>query len=279
MATNGVVREMKEERKRQKQAALNKLKEFFRNKISLKRPVFFVPGWTDESCANWAQPYKSFLSIREWIERICNNRELVNFIKFSEKETIGANSFVDLGLLLKNKIESVIGPRNEFDLIGHSMGGLDIRAAIELHGLKNVVNCITVATPHKGTEFGDIGPRIMKYKPHHKIQCINMDPDHLPIQTINSSGNRKKFLRGVRNFCQFVGTRDMVVARNAKIDTEGLDTSLCNKVTTVEIGGVTHSAKDGITRDVRTIVALVNILIGIQPEKPKYNYGYILRKA
>jgi len=147
------------------------------------------------------------------------------------------------------------------------MGGLDIRTAIAMHGLNCVENCITVVTPHKGSQLGDIGLVFMKYKPHHKIQCINLDPDHLPVQTINSLQN------------QSVGTRDMAVARNAKIDTKSISSTSLDKIITVEIGGATHSADAGIIRDVRVIIAIFNALMGIEPERPKYNYGYIIKRA
>ena len=259
--------------------ALKVLMGYRKNKIALQRPVFFVPGWTDESCANWNMAYKSSPPIKEWFKLVSSNYKLANFVTFTEQESIHCNSFLDFGLLVKNKIQAAIGCQNVFDIVGHSMGGLDIRAAIAIHNLSYVENCITVASPHKGTQLGDIAPKIMQYKPHHKIQCINLDPDHVPIQTINSLENRKKFLDGVRKFYQFVGTQDMAVARNAKIDTKDIDSTLLNKITTVEIGGATHSAKGGITRDIRVVVALLNILIGIQPEKPKYNYGYIFKKV
>lgn len=279
MPTTGPVQDMIEERRKQKQAAFNKLKALFRNKIGLKRPVFFVPGWTDESCANWTYPYRLSPPIKEWFKKICSNLGLVNFVTFTEQESVNCNSFIDFGLILKNKIESAIGSQNSFDIVGHSMGGLDIRGAIAIHNLSRAENCITVATPHKGSQLGDIGPIFKQYKPHHKIQCINLDPDHVPIQTINSLQNREKFLRNIKKLYQLVGTRDMVVARNAKIDKEGLGSVLLDKIITVEIGGVTHSAKGGITRDVRVIIALFNAFMGIEPEKPKYNYGYIFKKA
>lgn len=279
MPTTGAVQDMIEERKKQKQIALAKLEELVNNKIELQRPVFFVPGWTDESCYNWTTAFKDSPSIKEWFKKVCSNNEIVNYVTFTEQESINSSSFMDFGLILKNKVESTIGSGKEFDIVGHSMGGLDIRAAIAIHGLSCTYNCITVATPHKGSQLGDIGPKFMQYKPHHKIQCINLDPDHVPIKTINLLENRKLFLNGVKNFYQFAGTRDMVVARNAKIDKKGLDSGLSDKIRTIEIGGVTHSEKDGITRDVRVVIAILNILRGIEPEKPKYNYGYIYKKA
>jgi hypothetical protein len=279
MSTTGPVQDMIEERRKQKLAAFNKLKELFRNKIELKRPVFFVPGWTDESCANWTQSFKLSPSIKDWFKKTSSNCEMVNFVTFTEQESIGCNSFIDFGLILKKKVESAIGNKKLFDIVGHSMGGLDIRTAIAMHDLECVENCITVATPHKGSQLGEIGPIFMKYKPQHKIQCINLDPDHLPVQTINSLQNRKKFLEKVKKLYQFVGTRDMAVARNAKIDTRSISSASLDKIITVEIGGVTHSANGGITRDVRVIIAIFNALMGIEPEKPKYNYGYIIKRV
>jgi len=279
MPTTGPVQDMIEDRRKQKLAAFNKLKELFRNKIELKRPVFFVPGWTDESCANWTQSFKLVPAIKDWFNKTTGNCGMVNFVTFTEQESVGCNSFIDLGLILKKKVETATGCKESFDIVGHSMGGLDIRAAVAMHGLGHVENCITVATPHKGSQLGDIGPIFMKYKPHHKIQCINLDPDHLPVQTINSLQNRNKFLENMKKLYQFVGTRDMVVARNAKIDTKGLASALIDKIVTVEIGGATHSADGGITRDVRVIIAIFNALMGIEPERPKYNYGYIIKRA
>ena len=53
MANTGPVREMIKERKEQREKAVGKLKDLVKNKINLKRPVFFVPGWTDEDNTCW----------------------------------------------------------------------------------------------------------------------------------------------------------------------------------------------------------------------------------
>ena len=71
MSYTDVVEEMREERKRQKQNALNKLEEFTNVKITLKRPVFFVPGWTDEDNTWWTISNKKFgISVKEWFSGI-----------------------------------------------------------------------------------------------------------------------------------------------------------------------------------------------------------------
>ena len=72
-------------------------------------------------------------------------------------------SFFDFGDILKDKIHKRIGKRKHFDLVGHSMGGLDSVAAItdEEQTLKHVNKLITVATPHQGSELGEIGPILL----------------------------------------------------------------------------------------------------------------------
>ncbi len=34
-----------------------KLRTFAKHKIKLKRDIFFVPGWTDQACICWTEPY------------------------------------------------------------------------------------------------------------------------------------------------------------------------------------------------------------------------------
>jgi len=283
MATTGAVQEMQEERKRQKQNALDKLNELAKSKICLKRPVFFVPGWTDEECVCWKSAYlKNYVSIKEWISAIAENSEIANYVTFSEKETKASNSFLDLGDVLKTKVWDKIGDKKEFDLVGHSMGGLDSVAAItdNVEPLNNVYNLITVATPHLGSELGEIGPMFKKYERHHALQCLNLDPDQPAIKLINKLDVRKRLLGNINKLYCLMGTQDMAVMRSARFNKEGIDAEVYKKkVEIVEFGGATHSQKYGITQDPRAILAIVNLLIGIEPEKPKYNYGYVFRKA
>lgn len=283
MSNGDSVQKEIEERKRQKQNALDKLSELSSKKIEIKRPVFFVPGWTDESCVCWKTSYlKSYTPIKDWISSIAKNGEMANFVTFSDKETKACSSFLDLGDILKTKIWDVIGNNEEFDLVGHSMGGLDSVAAItdNVEPLKNVHNLITVATPHQGSELGEIGPVFRKYERHHALQCLNLDPDQPSIKLINKLDVRKRLLENVNKLYCLMGTRDMAVMRSARFNKEGIDKDFYKeKVEIIEFGGATHSQKYGITQDPRVILAIINLLIGIEPEKPKYNYGYIYRKV
>lgn len=47
----------------------------------------------------------------------------------------------------------------------------------------------------------------------------------------------------------------------------------------METEGATHSQQYGITQDPRLILNVVRILLDIELEKPRNNYGYIFRKA
>ena len=279
MATRDPVEKMREERKRQKEHALKKIEELMKNKVELKRPVFFVPGWRDEVCVCWKTAYqKGYKPIREWILSIIKNKELAYFVTFTQKETQGCSSFFELGHILKTKIWHAIGDHETFDLVGHSMGGLDASAAItdNIEPLQNVCSLITVATPHQGSELGEIGPLFEKYEKHHALQCLNLDPDQLPIKLINKLETRKRLLENIQKLYCLTGTRDMAVMRSARFNTEGIDTDFYNKkVALIEFGGATHSNKEGITQDPRSMLTIIHLLIGIEPEKPKYNYGYI----
>lgn len=76
-----------------------------------------------------------------------------------------------------------------------------------------------------------------------------------------------------------MGTRDQAVMRGARFNKVGIDQKLYEKrVEILEIDGATHSQKYGITQDPRTILAVLRILLDIELEKPKYNYGYLYKK-
>lgn len=275
--------EIQEKRKQQKQNALKKLLELKQNKMELKRPVFFVPGWTDEGNACWQEPYQErYTPIKDWLTEIKINHNLAEYITFTDDESKNCNSFINFASIIKDKIWAKVDKNKIYDIVGHSMGGLDIVTAIadKENPLLNVNNCITVATPHRGSEWGEIAPKIKKYKPHHAIQCINLDPDQPPIKLINKLVARQALLNRINKLYCLMGTRDMTVMQSARFNKEGLDPELYKKkVEIIEIGGATHSQKYGITQDPRTILAIVSILLDLELVRPKYNYGYTYKKV
>jgi hypothetical protein len=152
---------------------LEKLKE---EKISLQRDVFFVPGWSDEKARCWSKCYRNGYTIMEdQIKLVTKNPEKAHFITFSEDESKKCESFLDFAKVLKKRIDNEVGLNTPIDLVGHSMGGLDIIAAITQgpNPLSNVKRCITVATPHRGSDLGEfqyILRKLRKQKPHWAIQ-------------------------------------------------------------------------------------------------------------
>ena len=105
MVTNDPFKEMQEQRKQERQQALVALDKLSDEKPLLKRPVFFVPGWTDEGCTCWTKPYlQGYLTIQDWIGRIARNSDFANYITFTDQESKGCKSFLDFGDLLKWKI-------------------------------------------------------------------------------------------------------------------------------------------------------------------------------
>ena len=279
MGTTGPVQEMREEREKQKQNALTKLSQFMREKLALKRPVFFVPGWTDEDNTWWTtNDTKLGLSVKGRFSEIFTNADLAEYVTFSDQESEKCKSFLDFGYVLRNKIFKKIGTDMEFDLIGHSMGGLDSVAAVidDALPLLKINSLITVATPHRGSELGEIGPIFKDYQPHHAMQCVNLDPDQMPIKFVNQPEIRKKLLGRVNELYCLMGTVDMAVMRSARLNRENLDPNLYKKkVEILEIGGATHTGKAGITLDPRTALKIISILMDFPLEKPRYNYGYI----
>ncbi len=289
MPTTGPVQDMNEQREKQRQCALDKLNEWANNKIGLKRPVFFVAGWTDESCAAWMNSDKINKSIRDWLTEICLNQDQSYYINF-EKESPDCNNFLDFGEVLKKKIWDVLGKNKEFDIVGHSMGGLDIRAAIALgEPLLNIRNCLTVSTPHWGDNFGGFnawlrktlfGSKIAnlfaKETPYQIVQSQQLDPDYESIKTINKLENREAFLERVDKMFQFKGTQDFTVKGSAFIDRTGLSPQLTDKIENVIIEGADHTGKIGITKDPRTVLAILRILLGIILEQEYENYGILI---
>ncbi len=279
------------ERRRKKEQALATLNSLAGRGISLKRHVFFVPGWAGEEGKAWKEPYPKLLKghgpIKYWIDRIVRNPDRVTYVSYVDfllQESKNSRSFLDFGELLKARVKSKIAASQEpVDLIGHSMGGLDILAAITQgeDALTSVENCVTVASPLQGVAYGRFIDELdkllpfLKWQPFHQIQVENMDKHCKAIQQINLLDNRCKLLERVKAFYQLEGTQDATVMRNARLKTDGLPEALRKTITHLIIGGASHSGATGITQDPRTVLYLISVVADIPIEKPKLNYGYV----
>lgn len=289
--TTGPVQEEQQIRQEEKKQAVAKLNEL-KDKIMLKRPIFFIPGWTGEEGKAWLEPYPKrkqyHISIKEYMEKTSQKKK-VYCLSFSTKESERCDSFLDFADIVKQKVWDRIGKKESFDIAGHSMGGLDIIAALvqDKSYLEKVHNCITVASPLRGISIADFLPKIKEILPfmkklasHHKKQCVNLDSDYRPIQYINKLEIRKKLLRRVFKFNQIYGSQDITVMGSARLNKKGLLNKLCvDKIRTIRIGGASHSGDTGITQDPRTILAILSVITDIQIKKPAYNYGIIRKKA
>ncbi len=262
------------------------LNGFMTKKIHLRRPVIFVSGYEDESGSWWIGPKEGKQGISQWIKQIADNQEEATFLTF-EKESPSCNSFMDFGAFLRNQIPAVIGSEKQFDLVGYSMGGLDIRAAlIQTDSLLGCQRCITADTPHQGDDLGGIlefletyTPEIMKEFDNMPLylqnQAENMDPNSKPMQAINSLANRQLFLDRVDKFYEFMGTRDYVVKGSCFMDLNGLGAPYTQKVKGYPVLGCGHTGTNGVTIDVRTILAIIFMLLDMEIPIDSENHGYL----
>lgn len=289
------VQEELAKRSRQKEQALAKLDSLVGQGLALKRHVFFVPGWAGEEGQAWKGYDKPVLKghapVKEWIDKLVRNPDKVTYVSyldFSPQESAKSKSFLDFAEILKARVRAQARADEPVDLIGHSMGGLDIVAAITQgsDALANVQNCVTVASPLKGIAYDKFVKEVdrllpwLHWEPYHYVQVRNMDHHADAITMINALENRVKLLEEVNAFYQLEGTQDMTVMRNARLRTDSLLDALKQKITQLIIEGATHSGAAGITHDPRTVLYLISVIADIPIEKPKLNYGYVsVRKS
>lgn len=268
----------------EKNEAFNRLKELERSKVILSRDVFFVPGWTSENCAAWREPYtKENISMREWAERlILNWQEKVHFVTFAEAESKVCKSFLDFANVLAEKVSPYFVDGTQVDLIGHSMGGLDISAGV-INGVippKHVKNVITLGSPFHGAEWGEVMKTVSKaswffpaiwaivriglkkrYSYYHFLQLENMNPQGETIRTFDKTENRVKFLESVEKLYTFVGTDDDTVKQSAFFNNYAVPADLLAvKLNAICFEGATHSGQLGLPQDPRVVLNIIRII-------------------
>lgn len=110
-------------------------------------------------------------------------------------------------------------------LVGHSLGGVVMRHAIEVLGLAPVVDtAITVGSPHGGTPWADLarfGPR------HEALRTISQLRTGSPLlRRIEQAARRNVGAHDVRWVAFYANTDWVVPARSAQIRTEGAENVL-----------------------------------------------------
>lgn len=292
-----------------KTEARKELREFGDKKITLEMDIFFVPGWTDEGCVCWTEPCIEpgedklaglEYTVRDW-EYIIENPQRMHYIRLVRKEksiniirdrkgkikkvefksdpSYNYTNFFQFAELIKSKIRETMKKSNAagIDLVGHSMGGLDIIAAITLEPdddypevkkfirtepLDNVGLVITAATPYKGTLPSDIVKHSRldeilrpKWSQGTREQCENMAFDSQFIKIINWREIREKLLeKAKKGVHTFSGTNDAAVKPEyAFID--GAENHEPFRL-------AAHSQRMGITQDPRFHLELFTLLKG-----------------
>jgi len=286
-----------------KTEARNRLRKF---KIILKRDVFFVPGWTDQACICWTEPYMESgidrrkgweYTVKDW-EYILENPEKMHYLQLVENDnalnitrnkegkikkvefksdpTYKYTNFFQFAELIKSKIRAT--GAKEFDLVGHSMGGLDaisavaldrkldnyqeVRDFIETDPLEGLGLLITVATPYKGSTPADLvkNTKIDEwFRPEWsdgiRKQCENMAYDSKFIGIINQKDIRERLLKTAKiGVYTFSGENDgAVTSEDAFI--EGAQNHEPFEL-------ILHSQRMGITQDPRTHFELFTLLKG-----------------
>lgn len=253
----------------------------------MKRPVFFVPGWTGESAMAWLAPYKTprNTATKTWMDRIFRNATDYAVYVTLTQESPNCHSFCDFGQVVIEKI----GDRQPCDCVGHSMGGLDIAAAIALCDppLLNVNKFITFGSPLRGTEWGEIRAKLGGLLLYLLDQAKSMDPDQPFIKQLRSPEALQRLLNRVLNIYSLYGTRDMAVRRSPKLSYKDIDPNwqgadpddFKKKVRVIDIQGAEHTGPLGITQDPRAVLWLVRILGDLPLPEENLNHGYLFRSS
>lgn len=281
--------------------------------LRLKRPVFLVSGWTDQACLCWTEPYTEGggarrlgweYTIQDWAGKIVdpadhgkvvfiknvedeNNLQIKRFISGPRKGKIRAatwggdatgkyENFFQFSELLKSKIRAT--GSGEYDLIGHSMGGLDIIAAVLLDRqvdqepevqrfiktppLEGTHHIITVSTPFRGSPAAGLvkNTRVDEiFMPNWsqgiRKQSEAMAPDSSFIKIITHSERQRRLIPKVSGSVHTFGSQnDRAVPDSCRM-IDGANNHLA-----ADFGLAQHSQRMGIPQDPRTALGIFRIL-------------------
>ena len=261
-------------------------------KIQLVNPTYFVPGWTAENSSIWSEEFPSseecYKPLKHWIDRIIVNPEYARIVDLKE-ESQGSSSFVELGNRLKEKL--VDHKENEtISLVGHSMGGLDIRAAV-LNDEKPVLKVrdfITLGAPNRGAFRAGyfkfdffVQWFTKKEKPltsDQLAQAKSMAMDSPDIREINQKKSWLTLTERIERFFIFMGLKDMAVQNTPEVDKEDIPEDIFKaKFKIIQTTGTEHTGRHGITQDPRIQLPVLSALCGLEL-KDEFNYGYVVRE-
>jgi outer membrane protein assembly factor BamB/pimeloyl-ACP methyl ester carboxylesterase len=120
-------------------------------------PLIFIHGWQMllPDCDSWKRGF-NVSEKGEELRRYLQYRSLDEGYDFYRFTYPSFNPIAAAAESLANRVREGFPGRNVV-LIGHSMGGLVARAAVEMHGLHSQVSkVITLGTPHHGARLADV---------------------------------------------------------------------------------------------------------------------------
>ena len=180
------------------------LDELRAKKLKLNRHLFLVPGITDETaeCWRWIDLWGSSV-IADWGDA---SRTIISFAQLGNGGHSQA-TFVDFGDYVRRRIAQVVGSPGQsnvaqFDVVCHSMGGLDsVAALVPLLGQYDYSNIpiprprylITLDTPFRGVQNwkircarGDVADQAWPGRP---TQCQALAPGSPQLDALLQNRN------------------------------------------------------------------------------------------
>lgn len=279
----------------------------------LHRPVFFVPGWTDQGCLCWLEPdVESGLdrrpgweyTIDDWVRRVVEPTDAGNvrflrlvhddrqclierFVSGARKGKIkrvcwdgdssaSFENFFQFAELLKAKIRAT--GSTAYDLVGHSMGGLDCIAALTLDAtvdpepevqrwitsppLEGSHRLITVATPFRGSPGGWLTKHtkldelaMRQWSPAIRRQAEAMSPDSPFIRIMTAPARQQRLVARLSGGVHTFGSRNDIAVPDAN---RLIDGATNHPAAAFQLAR--HSQRMGIPQDPRLALSLFQIL-------------------
>lgn len=260
--------------------ALAKLNQRLRSPVTLPRRVYFVPGWRDEQGACWKR-------MEKWLPKlVANYATHVTFVQFEAVDGSFAppwEDFLDFGDDLAELVRAdAAAHAGDVDFVSHSMGGLDVAAAIALLGpshpelpappIRSAGAVITYDTPFAG--FGAAKSELFKKfvssgraDPWVKLQLGAMEKDSKRIAELALA--RGAFLehldafwpRGADNYDGILEVPHESASFGEPAD---FPSAVRDRYRGYRIWPDTsHSGTNGVTNDVRVVREVLEILTGV----------------
>jgi hypothetical protein len=269
--------------------AFTLLKECENDKVVLTRRVFFVPGWATEKSCLWINPFSpENISMSQWVERIVDNYEKkVHFLRFSRKESDNCVSFECFGKLLYSKIKPFLADKDEvFDMVGYSMGGLDICSSVISGDIPSrcVGKIITLGSPFRGDKWAEVLEdfnvfswflfgswlliryliyKLGGYTEANVYQLESLRPRGRYIKDLNTKEHRLRLLSEVEKLYILYSKNDKFVGNDARFDRKSIpEDFLKEKLEEISFEGTIHYGTMGLSQDPRVLLNVLEILSG-----------------